>query len=139
MNPANSQKTSDIIIYICKNCIPQGGRLPVQWAEGGMHVRIKEIPCSGKIDAQYMLHALEGGVKGICIVTCPLGKCTLSQGNYRSEIRTKTVQRLLSEIGLDPLRARLVHCPAEMTVDQFKELIHDAARSFAGFAATAQL
>jgi coenzyme F420-reducing hydrogenase delta subunit len=104
-----------------------------------MHVRIKEIPCSGKIDAQYMLHALEGGVKGICIVTCPLGKCTLSQGNYRSEIRTKTVQRLLSEIGLDPLRARLVHCPAEMTVDQFKEFIHDAARSFAGFAATAQL
>jgi coenzyme F420-reducing hydrogenase delta subunit len=138
MNPVNSQKTSDIIIYICKNCIPQGGRLPVQWTEGGMHVRIKEIPCSGKIDAQYMLHALEGGVRGICIVTCPLGECTLSQGNYRSEIRAKTVQCLLSEIGLDPKSAAIVHCPPDLTAEQFKDLIHDMARSFTGVAATAQ-
>jgi coenzyme F420-reducing hydrogenase delta subunit len=137
MNPANSQKTSDLIIYICKNCIPQGVRLPVQWAEGDMHVRIKEIPCSGKIDAQYMLHALEGGVRGICVITCPLGECTLSQGNYRSEIRAKTVQRLLAEIGLDPRRAALVHCPRDVTAEQFNKLVHDAAQSFSGVAATA--
>ena len=137
MNTAKSQNTSDIIIYICKNCIPQGGRLPVQWAEGAMYVRIKEIPCSGKIDAQYMLHALEGGVQGICIVTCPLGECTLSQGNYRSEIRVKTVQRLLSEVGLDPQRAGIVHCPTGVTAEQLKEIIHDAALRIVALAATA--
>jgi coenzyme F420-reducing hydrogenase delta subunit len=33
----------------------------------------------------------------------------LSQGNYRAEIRVRTVRRLLEEIGLPPERARLVH------------------------------
>ena len=133
------QGTSDIVIYLCKNCIPQGGRLPVQWTEGGMHVRIKEIPCSGKIDAQYMLHALEGGVRGICTITCPLGECTLSQGNYRSEIRVKTLQRLLSEVGLDPQRAGIVHCPAGVTAEQLKEIIREAALRIVALAATAHL
>ena len=109
----------------------------MQWAEGGMHVRIKEIPCSGKIDAQYMLHALEGGVRGICTITCPLGECTLSQGNYRSEIRVKTVQRLLTEVGLDPQRAGIVHCPHGVTAEQLKEIIHDAALRIVALAATA--
>ncbi len=133
------QQTSDIVIYLCKNCIPQASRLPVQWMEDGTHIRIKEIPCSGKIDAQYMLHALEGGVRGICIVTCALGECTLTQGNYRSEIRVNTVKRLLAEIGLDPARAELVHCPKDMTAEQLKEIIHDAARKVTGAVAHAHL
>jgi coenzyme F420-reducing hydrogenase delta subunit len=131
------QTAFDVIIYLCKNCIPKGSLLPVQWAEGGMHVRIKEIPCSGKIDAQYMLHALEGGIHGICVVTCPLGECTLSEGNYRSEIRAKTVQRLLAEIGLDPRRAAIVHCPRDVTAEQFNKIVHDAAQSFTGVVTTA--
>jgi F420-non-reducing hydrogenase iron-sulfur subunit len=127
----------DIIVYICKNCIPEGNNLPIQWTAAGVHLRIKEIPCSGKIDAQYMLHALEGGVHGICIVTCALGECTLAQGNYRSEIRVKTVKRLLSEIGLDPGLAEFVHCPKNVTLEQLKEIIHDAAAKLSGAAAHA--
>jgi coenzyme F420-reducing hydrogenase delta subunit len=131
------QKNPDIFIFLCKNCIPQAAALPAQWTEAGVHVRIKEIPCSGKIDAQYMLHALEGGVKGICIVTCALGECTLSQGNYRSEMRVNTVKRLLSEIGLDPAAAELIHCPKDMTSEQLKQIIHDAATRLSGVAAAA--
>lgn len=126
------QASSDITIYLCKNCVPHAGLMPVQWTDAGTHVRIKEIPCSGKIDAQYMLHALEGGVRGICIITCALGECTLSQGNYRSEMRVKTVKRLLSEIGLDPGRAELVHCPQNVTPGQLKEIIYDAAKRLSG-------
>jgi|SRR5271157_1537998 F420-non-reducing hydrogenase iron-sulfur subunit len=131
------QQTSDIVLYVCKNCIPQAADLPAQWTDQGMHVRIKEIPCSGKIDAQYMLHALEGGVHGLCIVTCPVGECTLSQGNYRSEMRVKTVKRLLAEVGLDPARAELVHCPAGVTAEQFGTIVRDAAHRFTLKAAAA--
>lgn len=122
----------DILVYLCKNCIPEGGQLPVQWSEAGLHVRIKQIPCSGKIDAQYVLHSLEGGVRGICVVTCPHGECTLTQGNYRAEIRVKTVRHLLSEIGDDPRRAELIQCPPDVTIDGIKELISDAVRRFVG-------
>jgi coenzyme F420-reducing hydrogenase delta subunit len=122
----------DILVYLCKNCIPEGGKLPAQWSESGLHVRVKEIPCSGKIDAQYILRSLEGGVRGVCVVTCPRGECTLSQGNYRAEIRVKTVQRLLSEIGDDPGRAELIQCPPDATIDGIKGLISGAVRRFTG-------
>lgn len=120
---------SGIVIYLCKNCIPSGQKLPVQWTESGMHVRIKEIPCSGKIDAQYMMHALEGDVQGIFVITCPVGECTLAQGNYRAEMRVNTVRRLLSEAGLDPKRAGIAHCPDGVTLDGLKGIIGDAVNN----------
>jgi F420-non-reducing hydrogenase iron-sulfur subunit len=126
---------SDVIVYLCKNCLPQGGRLPSQWSEGGMHVRVREIPCSGKIDAQYLFHALEGGARAVCVITCPKGECTLTQGNYRAEVRVRTVQRLLAEIGLDPERVALRNCPADASLERLKELISDAVGSASGAAA----
>lgn len=127
-----TQAIPDILVFLCKNSIPEGGKLPAQWSESGLHIRVKEIPCSGKIDAQYILHSLEGGVQGVCVVTCPHGECTLSQGNYRAEIRVKTVQRLLSEIGDDPRRAELIQCPPETTMDGIMGIINGAAKRFIG-------
>ena len=128
------QAIPEVVVYLCKNCLPQSGRLPVQWTEAGMHVRVREIPCSGKIDAQYLLHALEGGVHGVCVLTCSKGKCTLTQGNYRAEIRVHTVQRLLKEIGLDPRRAEIINCPDDQSLDKITIMINDSARRFSGVA-----
>ena len=100
----------DVLVYVCSNCIPQAGMLPRQWKHDGAHVVVHEIPCSGKVDTQYLMHALEGGGRGICIVACPKGECHLAQGNYRAEIRIRAVRRLLGEIGLEPERAVLIHC-----------------------------
>ena len=93
--------SADAIIYVCHNCIPQGGRLPRQWKQDGIHVLVREVPCTGKMDAQYLFHALEAGIRGICVVACPKGECRLGQGNYRAEVRIHTVQRLLEEIGIE--------------------------------------
>ncbi len=99
-----------ISVYICHHCIPEGTRFPRQWTQDGVHVRVRALPCSGKTDAQYMFHAMESGARGLLVVTCPKGECHLAQGNYRAEIRVGTVQRLLSEIGMEPERAVLLHC-----------------------------
>ncbi|MGB7567955.1 MAG: hydrogenase iron-sulfur subunit [Chitinivibrionales bacterium] len=120
----------DVIVYLCKNCIPGGRYAPVQWTDAGLHIRVKEMPCSGKIDAQYMLHALEGGLLGVCVVTCPHGECTLAQGNYRAEVRVRTVQRLLEEIGLDPGRAQLINCHPDETMEHLHGLINEAIHRF---------
>jgi len=101
---------SEILVFICHQCIPSGTRIPRQWTEDGTHVRTLELPCSGKTDAQYLFHSIEGGARGFLVVTCPKGDCHLSQGNYRADMRVKTVQRLLSEIGMEPERAALIYC-----------------------------
>jgi len=119
---------SDVVVYICRNCIPEDARLPRQWQQDGAHVRVQEIPCSGKTDAQYLLHAIEGGARGICVVACPKGECRLAQGNYRAEIRISTTRRLLAEIGLEPERAELVRSSADDPSDRLERLVREAAQ-----------
>jgi F420-non-reducing hydrogenase iron-sulfur subunit len=116
----------DVIVYLCANCVPQGSQLPRQWEHDGSHVLVREVPCTGKMDAQYLLHGLEGGEHGVCVVACPKGECHLAQGNYRAEIRVRTVQRLLDEIGLEPGRAELVHCSPQDSPEVLDRLVHEA-------------
>jgi F420-non-reducing hydrogenase iron-sulfur subunit len=116
----------DVVVYVCTNCIPQGGRLPRQWKQEGARVLVREVPCSGKMDGQYLLHAMEGGGRGLCVVACPKGECHLAQGNYRAEIRVHTVQRLLAEVGLEPERVRLVHCSPDEPPEQLEQLVRGA-------------
>jgi len=99
-----------IAVYICHRCIPDGARFPRQWTQEGVHVQVHELPCSGKTEAQYLFHAMEAGARGCVVITCPKGECHLAQGNYRAEVRVGTVQRLLSEIGMEPERALLERC-----------------------------
>ncbi len=116
----------DVIVHVCTNGMPPGGRLPRQWQHDGVHVVVRQAPCSGKMDAQYLLSSLEGGGRGLCVVACPKGECRLAQGNYRAEIRIQTVRRLLSEIGMEPERAELVHCSPNDGIEQLERAIHDA-------------
>ena len=116
----------DVVVYVCTNCIPQGAHLPRQWEQDGVRVLVREVPCSGKIDAQYLFHALEAGGRGICVVACPKGECHLAQGNYRAEIRVRTVQRLLTEIGLEAERAELVRGSDEDPPEQLEQLVRGA-------------
>jgi coenzyme F420-reducing hydrogenase delta subunit len=123
---------NEAAIYICKNCFPQSAALPTQWNHAGVLVRIKIIPCSGKIDAQYMMHAIEGGVRGVCVIACAEGKCTLSQGNYRARIRTETVRKLLSETGMDPENVRIVQCSGKENAAGIRETINETVGRFTG-------
>ena len=113
----------EVVVYVCKNCIPEGGRLPQQWRQDGLRVFVRTVPCSGKIDGQYMFHALESGAAGLCVVACPKGECTLAQGNYRAEVRVRTVQRLLSEIGFDGRRARLLYSSPNDPPERLENLV----------------
>ncbi len=116
---------SEIMVFICHQCIPAGTHLPRQWTEDGVHVRTVELPCSGKTDAQYLFHSIEAGARGFLVVTCPKGDCRLSQGNYRAEVRVRTVQRLLAEIGLESERAAFIHCGPQ---DDLEGLIRAAVK-----------
>ena len=116
--------TPDVVVYVCGNCVPKGARLPRHWKHANARIVVHDVPCSGKMDAQYLFHSLEGGARGVCVVACPKGECHLAQGNYRAEIRVRTVQGLLSEIGLEPQRAQLVHCAAEDPPEQLAQRVN---------------
>jgi F420-non-reducing hydrogenase iron-sulfur subunit len=116
----------EVVVYVCNRSIPQGASPRQQWKHDGVRVVLHTVPCSGKMDGQYLLHALEGGARGLCIVACPKGECHLGQGNYRAEVRLRTIRRLLGEVGLEPERAELLHCSPNDSPEQFDALLHGA-------------
>ena len=122
-----AQEKPGVTVFVCRNAFPPAGRLPRQWEQDGVAVRVKEMPCSGKTDVQYLFHALESGCVGVCVVTCPEGECRLAQGNYRSEMRIRTVRQLLGEIGLEPERAELLRSspadPPERLAHKVREIV----------------
>ena len=122
----SSSLAPDIIVYVCTNCTPQVAVLPRQWKQQGARVFVREVPCSGKMDGQYLLHGFEGGARGLCVVACPKGECHLAQGNYRAEMRIGTLRRLLEEIGLEAGRAELVHASADDPADEFENRVRSA-------------
>jgi F420-non-reducing hydrogenase iron-sulfur subunit len=123
--PMNDPSPPGVAVYVCQRCIQPSVRLPRQWKQDGIPVRVAVLPCSGKTDAQYLFHSIESGALGVIVVACPRGECHLSQGNYRAEIRVHTLQRLLAEIGLEPERASLVHCAPG---DDLQALIRGSVR-----------
>ena len=122
----NVALSPDVVVYICHRSIPQGASPRRQWKHDGARVVVHTVPCSGKMDGQYLLHALEGGARGLCIIACPKGECHLGQGNYRAELRLRTIQRLLGEAGLEAERAELLHCSPNDSPEQFDDLLRGA-------------
>lgn len=117
--------TPEITVFVCRNCFPEDQRLPRGWVQEGVRVQTREVPCSGKTDVQYLFNALESGIRGLAVVTCVSGECHLAQGNYRAEVRIRTVQRLLAEIGLEPERAELLQCAPE---DRVEDVVRGAVQ-----------
>jgi F420-non-reducing hydrogenase iron-sulfur subunit len=109
----------DVVVEICHHCVPAAGALPQQWSQAGALVVSQELPCSGKIEMQYLLRALAEVRSGICVVACPRGQCRLAQGNLRAEMRVGTLHKLLAEIGLEPERVKLLHCDPNASAESF--------------------
>jgi len=94
----------EILVFYCRNLC--GGEEIVGFlrhSEVALDgVEIEPLPCSGKIDPRYLMKAFEAGAKRVCVVTCPLNKCKLIEGNLRAVRRVEAVKELMAEAGLNP-------------------------------------
>lgn len=70
-------------------------------------IRIVRVPCSGRVDPQWVLMALDQGADGVLILGCPPGNCHYRNGNLQALNRFTLLQRLLHELGIDSARLRL--------------------------------
>lgn len=64
------------------------------------NVKVIRLPCTGKVDVEYMLKAFEQGADGVYVMACPIGNCHHERGNVRATKRVEYVKKLLDDIGL---------------------------------------
>ncbi len=65
------------------------------------NVRIIRVLCTGRINPEWILRALQNGVDGVLIIGCRLGECHFKKGNLRTSERVEALKKVLEKFGLD--------------------------------------
>jgi coenzyme F420-reducing hydrogenase delta subunit len=78
------------------------------------NVRIIRTPCTGRLETEYFMKALENGADGVLVAGCLEGGCHFVEGNLCAKRRVNYTRDLLIEIGLEKDRIRMVNISAAM-------------------------
>lgn len=112
---ANSTGTQDaepfkpkVLAFTCKWCTYAGADLAgLNRMKYPADIRLLRVPCSGRVNPQFVLEALQRGCDGVIVCGCHPGDCHYSTGNYYAKRRMMVYKRLLEYIGLEPDRFQI--------------------------------
>ena len=97
-----------IIGFLCNWCCYAGADLAgVSRFQYPPNVRIIRVMCSGSLDPSIVLEAFLKGADGVFIGGCHIGDCHYATGNLHTEVKFKTLRKLLKRADFDPERLRL--------------------------------
>ncbi len=74
------------------------------------NLRIIRVMCSGMVHPNLVLQAFEGGADGVLMMGCHPGECYYQDGNQKAKVRSVAIEEVLSIMGIEPERFRLVWC-----------------------------
>lgn len=86
------------------------------------HVRVLRLPCTGKVDAGYIMQAFEKGIDGVIVAGCLEGGCHFQEGNLRARKRVDIVRGLLQEAGIEPERVEMFNL-SSAEANTFAEIV----------------
>jgi coenzyme F420-reducing hydrogenase delta subunit len=98
----------EIVVYCCANStvVPEEDTENLV-AGDPASLKISRLPCSGRTDVLYLLHAIEEGAAMAMVVGCPEDQCQFLEGSRRARMRVRYANRLLAEAGLGDQRVRM--------------------------------
>lgn len=124
----NSNFEPKIIAFCCHYCAyasaDLAGSMRLQYPAG---VRIIRTPCTGRLETEYYLKALENGADGVLVAGCLEGGCHFIDGNLYAKKRVNAIRDLLQECGIEKERLRMVNVSAAGAVN-LVEIIHDLVK-----------
>jgi len=72
------------------------------------NVRVIHIPCTGRIDPQMALIALNSGIDGVLVCGCAPGECHYKRGTYVSDCKISLLDTMLGQMQVANGRVRFV-------------------------------
>ena len=94
-----------ILAFCCHYCAyaaaDLAGSMRLQYPS---NVRVLRLPCTGKIEVNYLLSAFERGADGVIVSGCHPGDCHYAEGNYHARRRFRLFKELMDFTGIDSQR-----------------------------------
>jgi len=98
----------NIIVFACNWCTYQGADLAGSLRyEYPASIKIIRVPCSGRVEAEFIVSALKNGADGVLIGGCHPGDCHYREGNSKAARRFLLLHRILAGMSVEPARVRL--------------------------------
>jgi coenzyme F420-reducing hydrogenase delta subunit len=72
------------------------------------NIKVIHIPCSGRIDPQMTLNALNSGIDGVLVCGCKPGECHFKRGNYVAQCKLGLMDKAFEQMGVPQNRIRFV-------------------------------
>jgi len=96
-----------IVAFLCNWCSYAGADLAgTSRLQYPPSIRIIRVPCSGRINPQYIIRALVDGADGVLVSGCHPGDCHYLTGNMYARRRFVVLKRLLDICGFEPERVQ---------------------------------
>lgn len=129
--PVLKGKELRIVGFLCNWC-SYGGADTAGVARAGQptDLRIIRVPCSGRVDPLFVVHALLHGADGVLVSGCHPRDCHYTAGNYYARRRLEMLKHFLPILGIDGERFEYTWVSAsegrrwQNVVTRFTERIH---------------
>ena len=94
-----------ILAFCCNWCTYTGADLAgLNRMKYPANVRVVRVPCSSRVNPQFVLRAFQKGCDGVMVCGCHPGDCHYATGNYYTRRRFMLLKELLAYNGIDPER-----------------------------------
>lgn len=120
-----STKPGDIIALLCKwsayNATETAAYTKLQYPE---NIKILRTPCSGAVEPNHIIQALNLGAKGVLVGGCYPDACHYVKGNFRARTREYILKETISLLGISRNRVRLEWIGKD-EANKFKNIIKE--------------
>jgi F420-non-reducing hydrogenase iron-sulfur subunit len=88
--------------FLCNWCSYAGADLAgVSRIQYPPNMRVIRVMCSGRVDPNFVIEALELGIDGVYVMGCHIGDCHYLEGNYEAVKKFDMTKEFLKLVGLE--------------------------------------
>lgn len=113
----------NIVAFLCNWCSYAGADLAgTARIEYPPNVKAIRVMCSGRMNPNFVINALQEGADGVLISGCHPGECHYMEGNYIARRRFILMRKLMEYVGIESERFRVSWVSASEG-EKFKDVI----------------
>ena len=118
-----------ILAFCCNWCTYTGADLAgLNRMKYPANVRVVRVPCSSRVNPQFVLRAFQKGCDGVMVCGCHPGDCHYATGNYYTRRRFMLLKELLAYNGIDPERFQ-AHWISGSEAAKFRDTVADVSET----------
>jgi coenzyme F420-reducing hydrogenase delta subunit len=97
-----------IVVFHCRNLRLFADGSQKEFSKSWPGLSLVTIPCSGKIEAHFLLKTLASGAQGVLVLACAEQACQYMEGSMRSRKRVDFARLWLDKLGIATERIEFV-------------------------------